>query len=235
MMTPTFLAVSASQSCTLADLTVTGYETPVYDPEMEETTGGCLGDFVVQFLNSNGTTKEKYYWVDDDNGHKGWYASASGAAIEGGASSIVINAGDSLWTIGRGMTLVSAGAVLTSDISYKTTTSGAVALGNATPVNLTLGKLRVTGYETPVYDPEMEETTGGCLGDFVVQFLNPNGTVKEKYYWVDDDNGHNGWYASASGAAIEGGATSVSIAAGDGMWIIGRGMSIVIPAPEGLN
>lgn len=232
MMAPTFIAVTAEKSCTLADLSVTGYDAPVYDPDMEETEGGCLGDFVVQFLNGNGTTKMAYYWVDDDNGHKGWYASASGAAIDGGAASVTINAGDSLWTIGRGMTLVSAGAVLTSDIVYKTPSSGAVALGNATPVDLTLNKLTVSGYATPVYDPEMEETEGGCLGDFVVQFLNGNGTTKATYYWVDDGNGHLGWYSSASGASIEGGASSVSLPAGQGLWIIGRGLFLTVPAPE---
>ena len=47
----------------------------------------------------------------------------------------------------------------------------AVAVGNATPVDLTLNKLIVEGYDAPVYDPDMEETEGGCLGDFVVQFL----------------------------------------------------------------
>ena len=232
MMAPTFIAVTAEKSCTLADLSVTGYEAPVYDPDMEETEGGCLGDFVVQFLNGNGTTKARYVWIDDDNGHKGWYTNADGGAIEGGAASVTINAGESLWTIGRGLQLVTAGQVLTQDIVFPTTAAGAVAVGNATPVDLTLNKLIVEGYNAPVYDPDMEETEGGCLGDFVVQFLNANGTTKARYVWIDDDNGHLGWYANADGGAIEGGASSISLPAGQGLWVIGRGMKLRVPAPE---
>ena len=232
MMSPTFIAVTAEKSCTLADLTVTGYDAPVYDPEMGDTEGGCLGDFVVQFLNGNGTTKASYRWIDDGNELLGWYADRTGKPIEGGASSVEINAGDSLWTIGKGMTLVSAGAVLTSDIRYKTPLTGAVALGNATPVDITLNKLVVSGYDTPVYDPEMGDTEGGCLGDFVVQFLNPNGTTKATYRWIDDGNENLGWYADRTGTPIEGGASSISIPTGQGMWIIGKGYELTIPAPE---
>ena len=223
MIAPTFLTVSKSMS-TLADLTVTGYDTPVYDPDMEETEGGCMGgQFVVQRLNGNGTTKDSYYWIDDDNGHKGWYADQTGAAI---------NPGEALWIIGTGFTLVSVGQVSASDIIYKTTESGSVAVGNGTPVALTLNDLVVSGYDTPVYDPDMEETTGGCMGgQFVVQFLNTNGTTKDSYYWIDDDNGHKGWYADQTGTAIENGASSVSIPAGQGLWVVGKGLTLRIPAP----
>lgn len=234
MIAPTFLQVASSTGCTLADLSVTGYDTPVYDPEMDETDGGCLGGhFVVQILNGNGSTKAAYYWIDDDNGHKGWYATMGGAEIDGGASSVSLNAGQSLWTAGRGYSLVSSGQVGTADIVFTTTSSGAVALGNGTPVDLTLNKLYVTGYKTPVYDPEMDETDGGCLGGhFVVQFLTTSGATSASYYWIDDDNGHNGWYGSMGGSAIEDGASSVSIPAGQGLWVAGRGYSLRIPAPE---
>ena len=105
MMSPTFIAVAAEKSCTLADLTVTGYDAPVYDPVMEETKGGCLGDFVVQFLNPNGTQKVAYRWIDDDNGHLGWYADSTGTPIEGGASSVSISSGQGMWIIGNGYSL----------------------------------------------------------------------------------------------------------------------------------
>ena len=232
MIAPTFLTVASSQS-TLADLSVTGYDTPVYDPDMEETEGGCMGgQFVVQILNGNGTTKASYYWIDDDNGHKGWYADRTGAAIEGGAASVKINPGEALWTIGKGYNLVSAGQVSDADIVCNTTVSGSVAVGNGTPASLTLNDLVVTGYDTPVYDPDMEETEGGCMGgQFVVQFLNTNGTTKDSYYWIDDDNGHKGWYADRTGAAIKDGAGSVAIPAGQGLWVVGKGLTLRIPAP----
>ena len=233
-MSPTFSAVTSETSCTLADLSVTGYKTPDYDEEMDETTGGCVGaTFCVQFLTSSGTTKASYYWIDDGNGHKGWYLTPECDEIDGGAQSVSITAGSSLWIVGRGLSLQSAGKVPDVDIVVQTSTSGAIAIGNATPVDLTLAKLLVEGYEDPEYDEEMDETTGGCVGaTFGVQFLNTNGTTKNTYYWIDDGNGHKGWYASPECDEISGGASSIEIKAGDGVWVIGRGLSLRIPAPE---
>ena len=232
MIAPTFIGVSAEKSCTLADLIVTGYDDPIYDEDMGDTTGGCLGAFSIQFLNTSGATEAKYYWVDDDNGHKGWYSTPGGKEIDGGASSIEITAGQSLWTIGAGLKLVSSGQVLDSDIMNKTSTSGDVALGNATPVDLTLAKLLVEGYEDPVYDEDMGDTTGGCLGAFSIQFLNTSGATEAKYYWVDDDNGHKGWYSTPGGKEIDGGAASISVPAGQGLWVIGGGLYLRVPGPE---
>ena len=236
MIAPTFLQVSSKTGCTLADLSVTGYDTPVYDSDMDETEGGCLGgQFVVQLLTSSGSTDKAYYWIDDGNGHKGWYSSMGGAEIAGGASSVTLNAGQSLWTIGGDLKLVSAGAVNTSDIAFKTSTSGAVAIGNATPIGLTLNKLFVSGYSDPVYDSDMDETEGGCLGgQFVLQFLTTFGSTEKAYFWIDDDNGHKGWYSSMGGAAIVDGASTISVPAGQGLWVIGSGMILNVPAPEGL-
>lgn len=232
MIAPTFLEVSETSGCTLADLSVTGYDEPVYDEDMEATTGGCLGSFSIQLLNTSGATEAKYYWVDDGNGHKGWYATPNGKAIDGGAASIELPAGQSLWTIGAGLRLVTAGQVNENDILKQTTSAGAVAIGNATPVDLTLAKLLVEGYEDPVYDEDMEATTGGCLGSFSVQFLTTSGATEAKYYWVDDGNGHKGWYATPNAKAIEGGASSISLPAGQGLWVIGGGLYLRVPAPE---
>lgn len=233
MIAPTFIGVSAEKSCTLADLSVSGYKTPVYDSDMDETEGGVVGAaFGIQFLNGNGTTKATYYWIDDGNGHKGWYATPACGEIEGGASSITIDAGSCLWIFGRGLNLVSAGQVSTDNIIYKTTPTGAVAVGNGTPVDLSLADLTVSGYADPVYDADMGETEGGVVGAaFGVQFLNGNGTTKATYYWIDDGNGHKGWYATPACGEIEGGASSVSIPAGQGMWVFGRGLYLTIPAP----
>ena len=56
MMAPTFLSVNSETGCTLADLSVTGYDAPVYDDEEEEYTGGCAGgEFILSILTSSGT------------------------------------------------------------------------------------------------------------------------------------------------------------------------------------
>ena len=233
MASGSFASVSASNgSCTLADFTVSGYDAPVWDEDEEDYVGGCPGSFVVQFLTSSGTTESTYYWVDNGEVAPGWYTSRSGAAISGGASSVVIPAGQAMWIQGRGYKLTSAGAVSTEDIVFPTRSSGFNAIGNATPIDLTLAKLTVSGYSAPVWDEDEEDYVGGCPGSFVVQFLTSSGTTESTYYWVDNGEVAPGWYVSRSGAAIEGGAATVEIPAGKGLWIQGRGYTLRIPAPE---
>ena len=95
-----------------------------------------------------------------------------------------------------------------------------------------LSDLKVTGY-TPAALNEDDEYEGGCAGgDFQLQFLNNNGSVAARYFWIDDGETAAGWYSSRSGAAISGGAESVKIPAGKGAWVIGSGYTLNIPAPE---
>ena len=235
MAAGSFASVSAANgSCTLADFTVSGYDAPTWNEEDEEYVDGCGGgDFVIQFLSSAGTTEARYYWIDNGEVAPGWYAASNGTAIEGGAASVSIPAGKAMWVIGRGMKLTSAGAVNNEDIAFKTRSSGASAVGNATPIDQTLAKLTVTGYDAPTWNEEDEEYVDGCGGgDFVVQFLTSSGTTESRYYWIDNGEVAPGWYAASNGTAISGGASSITLPAGKGMWVIGRGMYLNIPAPE---
>ena len=236
MMAPTFLSVNSETGCTLADLAVTGYDAPkLIDEEEGEWDGGCAGgDFVLNFLTSSGTLEARYYWIDDGDSAAGWYASSMGAAISGGASSIAIPAGQGVWIHGSGMTLQTAGQVNTAIVAKKMNTSGNTATGNCMPIDHTLGKVYVTGYEAPkLIDEEEGEWDGGCAGgDFVLNFLTSSGTLEARYYWIDDGDTSAGWYSSSMGAPISGGATSVAIPAGKGLWVHGGGMYLNIPAPE---
>lgn len=231
MASGSFMTVTADDgSCTLADFTVTGYDAPTWNDEDEEWVDGCDGTFVVQVLTSSGTVESKYAWYDNGELAKGWYNS-NGSAISGGASSVKIKAGMAVWIQGRGMTLTSAGAVNESDIDFVTRSSGFDAVGNTTPVELNLGQLAVSGYTAPSWNEEDEEYVDGCDGTFVVQFLTSSGTVQSKYAWYDNGELAQGWYNS-NGSAISGGASSVKLPAGSGVWIQGRGMTLRIPAPE---
>ena len=231
MASGSFAAVTAANgSCTLADFTVSGYDAPEWNEEDEEYTGGCNGTFVVQFLTSSGTVEASYRWYDNGEVTPGWYNN-NGSAISGGAASVTISADQAMWIQGRGMKLTSAGAVNEEDIAFLTRSSGASAIGNATPIDHTLGKLVVTGYDAPEWNEEDEEYTGGCNGTFVVQFLTSSGTVEASYRWYDNGEVAPGWYNN-NGSAISGGATSVDIPAGQGLWVQGRGMTLPIPAPE---
>ena len=96
---------------------------------------------------------------------------------------------------------------ISCDVVLRSIQICASAIGNATPVDLTLGKLTVTGYDAPTWDDEEEEWVDSCAGDFVVQFLTTSGTVDAKYAWYDNGEKTVGWY-NTNGYAIEGGANS---------------------------
>jgi len=234
MMAPTFLNVNSETGCTLADLSVTGYDAPEYNEDDEEFEGGCSGgDFILQFLNNNGTIAARYYWIDDGETPAGWYASNGAREIDGGAASVNIPAGTATWTIGSGYQLQTAGAVNTADVAMTMNASRNTAAGNCMPTDLTLAQLTVSGYDAPEYNEDDEEYEGGCAGgDFILQFLNNNGTIAARYYWIDDGETAAGWYASNGAREIDGGAASVNIPAGKGAWVIGSGYTLNIPAPE---
>ena len=106
MMTPNFLNVNSATGCKLSDLTVTGYDAPEWIEEDEYFEGGCAGgQFVLQFLNNDGSVAGRYYWIDDGDNAAGWYASAVADAIEGGAEAVNIPAGKGAWVIGSGKVL----------------------------------------------------------------------------------------------------------------------------------
>ena len=233
MMAPTFLNVDSATGCKLSDLSVTGYDAPVWMEEDEYFEGGCAGgDFVLQFLNNNGSVAARYYWIDDGDNAAGWYATAVAGAIEGGAASVTIPAGSAAWAIGSGKKLQSSGAVNKADVEFQMNETRNTATGNCMPVDIKLSDLTVTGYDAPEWIEDEEYFEGGCAGgDFVLQFLNNDGSVAARYYWIDDGDNAAGWYATAVAGAIDGGATSVTIPAGKGAWVIGSGKKLVIPAP----
>lgn len=109
--------------------------------------------------------------------------------------------------------------------------AGSFASVSASNGSCTLADFTVSGYDAPEWNEEDEEYTGGCNGTFVVRFLTASGTTESSYRWYDNGEVSPGWYNN-NGSAISGGATTVSIPAGKGLWVQGRGMTVTIPAPE---
>ena len=105
---------------------------------------------------------------------------------------------------------------------------------------VTLADLKVTGYEPPQWtgSGKSAHNEGGCTGGkFVVQTLTPQGTSDKMYYWIEYYKNATtkvgpGWFADMSATPIDGGADSVEIPAGKGLWITGSGLTLTIPAPE---
>ena len=240
MIAPTFLQVSSTTGCTLADLSVSGYEKQEWNDDDEDYAGGVTGgSFVLMFLSATGTAEARYYWIEQEAEKgivAGWYADANGGAIEGGASSVAIPAGQALWIKGQGLDLTSAGAVNELDVAWVTRDGGQSAVGNNTPVDLTLNQLFVSGYEPQAWSDDDEDYAGGVTGgNFILNFLGAEGRTEKAYYWIEQgaEKGISaGWYADENGTPIEGGASSVSVPAGQGLWVKGQGLTLNIPAPE---
>lgn len=97
----------------------------------------------------------------------------------------------------------------------------------------TLADIKVTGYPALTYNTKTKKWQGGCQGGkFAVQILTSSGTCEAEYFWIDNGTLTPGWYADDVGTAIGGGASSVSIPAGMGLWTQGSGYVLNIPAPE---
>ena len=138
------------------------------------------------------------------------------------------------WTSGSGYKLVPAGAVNPNDVIYTTDQVGNSAVGNCSPVEISLNDLTVTGYTAPKKDSK-GKWSGGCVGGkFVMSKLSETGLAIPgcSYYWIDNGTTGPGWFADALGAEIEGGASDVKIPAGLGLWTSGSGYKVAFPAPE---
>ena len=242
MICPTFLNIGESNKVSLADLKVTGYDPPEKSTKGSWSKGCPGGKFVLEKLTVNGTHDVSYYWIDfgvnkGDRIGPGWFADGNATPIEGGASSVKFDASDSFWTVGSGYSLVPAGAVNPFDIACKTPSGGKVAVGNPTPVDLTLADLTVTGYDPPEKSTKGSWSKGCPGGKFVLEKLTVNGTHDVSYYWIDfgvnkGDRIGPGWFADGNATPIEGGASSVTIPAGQAYWTVGSGYTLNIPAPE---
>ena len=232
MVAPTFLNVGQDAKCFLSDLKVTGYDAPTLNSK-GKWQGGCgAGKFMVTKLTTSGTAEANYYWIDNGTVGPGWFVDGNGTAIEGGAESVELPVGQALWTQGSAYKLVPAGAVNTLDVAYPTVAVGKVAIGNSSPVELTLADLTVTGYDAPTLNSK-GKWQGGCgAGKFMVTKLTTSGTADANYYWIDNGTIGPGWFVDGNGTAIEGGAVTVKIPAGLGLWTQGSGYTLNIPAPE---
>ncbi len=232
MVVPTFVKADGGGQWALADLKVAGYTAPSKNSK-GKWVGGCqANEFIVEKLTTTGTREVAYHWLDNGTVGPGWFASSAGDAIENGAESVKFDAGTGLWTAGSAYKLVPAGAVNAQDVEFVTDTTGKVAVGNSSPVDLTLADLTVTGYTAPSKNSK-GKWVGGCqANEFIIEKLTTTGTREVAYHWLDNGTVGPGWFASSAGDAIENGAASVAIPAGQGLWTAGSGYTLVFPAPE---
>lgn len=242
MLSPTFLKVSESNNVSLADLKVTGYTPPQWKKSgpVYKNVGGCAGAFKIATLTIQGIEDEAYYWFDvctsATEKKVGWF-DADGNPLPKESASIIFDSGKALWIQGSGYRLIPAGAVNPFDIAVKTEGTGNVAVGNCTPVELPLNDLSVTGYTPPQWKKSgpVYKNVGGCAGAFKMATLTSQGIEDEAYYWFDVCTSATekkiGWF-DADGNELPGGASSIKIPAGKGLWVQGSGYTLLIPAPE---
>ena len=106
MVVPTFVKADGGGQWALSDLKVAGYTAPYKNSKGKWVEGCQANAFIVEKLTTTGTREVAYHWLDNGTVGPGWFASSAGDAIENGAASVTIPAGQGLWTAGSGYTLV---------------------------------------------------------------------------------------------------------------------------------
>ena len=252
-----FTKVDDAKQYSLKDLSVGGYE----KSKIEDIAwvGGCgFGQFQMMVLKNDGNPdKDKtFYWVDCTEGlifdeptvyAPGWYKSVDNKPVkmaDADVAAIKFDLGQAFWIKGNGMSLVSSGAVSPQRMEFKTDDTLYIAAGNGMPVDCTLGDLYVNGYEeSKIVDIAW---VGGCgFGQFQMMMLKNDGNPDRDntFYWVDCTEGlifdeptvyEAGWYKSVDNKPVKmtpGEVAAVKIKAGQGFWIKGGKMNLVVPSP----
>ena len=256
MMTSAFATVAEGKGFDLSTLSVTGYDKAYgWDDDWKEFEGGGCSpySFSMQQLDGNGRTIQDgtVYWIDMDDGlghcqyKAGWYKYNMEDAVFEPLDVTEVSKKDCecFWVFGAGLSLVSSGAVVDSDIHF-TTAAGTDASGfaNGTAMDLTLEKVTISGYD-PAYgwdDDWKEFEGGGCSPySFSMQQLDGNGRTLDAntVYWIDMDDGLGhcqykaGWYKynneTTAFDSID--PTTVSVESGNGWWVFGNGLTINVP------
>ncbi len=151
---------------------------------------------MLQTLNKNGGTYEKYYWVNQKNGfayQDGWYTKNLLNGDESDLQFLVkktFKPGDGLWikTIASQVEVSVSGNVKLNTTEFDLIENGFTAVGNCTPLPLKLQDIKLVAQEG-------DFNTGAGLD--MLQTLNVNGGTAKKYYWVNQENGFaykDGWY-----------------------------------------
>ena len=251
MVSACFTKVDDAKQFSLADIKAGGYNKS--EPGKSVWTGGCkAGAFELLVLKNDGNPDAAYYWVDATTGsvkspkvwEPGWYKDVEGDYIkmeDAEVAAIKFNLGQAFWISGGGMTLVSAGAVSPQRMEFKTNEDLYTSVGNGMPVDYTLGDLYVNGYAAS--EPGKSVWTGGCkAGAFELMILKNDGNPDAAYYWVDATTGsvkspkvwEPGWYKDVEGDYIKmtkEEVAAVKVPAGQGFWVSGGTMNLVVPSP----
>ena len=106
MVVPTFVKADGGGQWALSDLKVAGYTAPSKNSKGKWVNGCQAYKFILEKLTTTGTRDVAYHWLDNGTVGPGWFADETGKAIEGGAESVVIPAGQGFWTFGSGYTIV---------------------------------------------------------------------------------------------------------------------------------
>ena len=199
---------------TLADLTVTGYDT---------TEGYADFGIVAKKLDGFGVGGTEYCWCDfeeDGETYKGWY---DGDMNE--YNDVELAPGEGLWIYSPStdFKIQSSGAVPKTSIAVALRGGGqAKMVANPMPTTLTLSQITVSGYNTE---------DGYADFGIVAKKLNGFGVGGTEYCWCDFEEDGDTYYGWFDGDMNE--YNDIEVAAGEGLWIYSpsTSFSVVFPSP----
>ena len=206
--------------------------------------------FEVKILQANGSAEKTYYWKYARVGTQSVYEDiACWVKYEGGAFVDLtdaeldekFDAGQAFWIKGAGHSLQPAGRVDKRPVDFPMNAANYTAVGNGTPVELTLGDLSVVPKAGTTFRWSGRWVGGITPPALEVKFLLPNGTADKTYYWKYARVGTQAAYEDvACWVKYEGSAfvdvtqeelDEVKIPAGKGLWVKGAGHTLHIPSP----
>ena len=184
------------------------------------TGGGGSGDICAQIISSAGLWVGEYYWltVDGMGVDNGWYKDMFGGEAVA-VDEVVLDQGQAFYihSDNEDLQLMVSGEVPAGDVGL-TFAAGDGMLGNATPVDVDLTDVTVTG--------------GGGSGDISAQSISSAGLWVGEYYWltVDGMGVDNGWYKDMFGGEAVA-ADEVILAPGEALYLHSDSEDLTVTLP----
>ena len=252
----TFITVGKDKEFCLKDMEVQCYGN--YEPtwNVNRWRGQCKAPngFAMMTLDDEGYEDETFYWQywkegDHDNPTvtRGWFKSnGEGGYVALSAEELAkaFPAGQGFYIMGNGNALRPAGQVA-GDAEVDSISKGFCVIANATPCDMTLGKVSVTCHGN--YEPtwNVNRWRGQCKAPngFVMMTLDDEGYEDQTYYWQywkegdhDSPTVTQGWFKSdGAGGYVKmekDELDAVEVKAGQAFYVMGNGNTLNFPGPE---
>ncbi len=193
-----------------------------------EGSSGDGTDFI-QVITPDAQLGDKYYWMTTEGAdwldQDGWYGFDQETLLVGDRKvELTLGQGFYITVQKTGVKVITSGAVRLTSLGYPLNGNGQYTIvGNATPVDLDIQKLKLEG-------------ASGDGMDFI-QVITPDAKLGDKYYWMTTKGAdwleQDGWYEFDQETFLcEDNENAVTMKAGEGFYITvqNTGVKLMLPS-----